>query len=368
MNKMTDISAGTDTPAGTDTGAAALELRNLHHAYGAQMAVDGIDLRIAPGELVCLLGPSGCGKSTTLRLVAGVERPLEGEVLIDGSVVANGSIFMPPEKRRTGLVFQDFALFPHLSVLDNVKFGLRNSTPANIEARALQALTQVGMQDFGAKFPNMLSGGEQQRVALARALAPRPHLMLMDEPFSGLDRRLRDRIRDETLKLLKQEETATLLVTHDPEEALRMADKIALMRDGKFVQVGTPTQLYDTPVDLQTAAFFSDVNVFHGQVSNGRLETPFGRIEAKGLTDGTDATLAFRPHAIVLSDKVGGSGTVERTRMLGERGLVEFIVAGCGTSQFAAHVAPSQLPAIGATVDLQLDKTACFVFEGHQSL
>lgn len=348
--------------------AAALELRNLHHAYGTQMAVDGIDLSVGPGELVCLLGPSGCGKSTTLRLVAGIERPLEGEVLIDGAIVANDGMFLPPEKRRTGLVFQDFALFPHLNVLDNVKFGLRDNTPANIETRALQALTQVGMQDFGSKFPNMLSGGEQQRVALARALAPRPHLMLMDEPFSGLDRRLRDRIRDETLKLLKQEETATLLVTHDPEEALRMADKIALMRNGKFVQVGTPTQLYDTPVDLQTAAFFSDVNVLHSKVTNGGLETPLGRIETTGLIDGTAATLAVRPHAIVLSDNADVSGVVERTRMLGERGLVEFTIAGCGTTQFSAHVAPSKLPTIGATMGLRLDKTACFVFEGHQSL
>lgn len=352
----------------TEIRAAALELRNLHHAYGHQMAVDGIDLSVGPGELVCLLGPSGCGKSTTLRLVAGVERPLEGEVLIDGSVVANSNVFLPPEKRRTGLVFQDFALFPHLSVVDNVKFGLRDSSPEDIYTRALQALTQVGMQDFGAKFPNMLSGGEQQRVALARALAPRPHLMLMDEPFSGLDRRLRDRIRDETLKLLKQEETATLLVTHDPEEALRMADKIALMRNGKFVQVGTPTQLYDTPVDLQTAAFFSDVNVVHSKVTSGSLETPFGRIDAKGLSDGSPATLAFRPHAIVLSGKDSVTGTVERTRMLGERGLVEFTVDDCGTSQFSAHVAPSQLPSTGTTIGLRLDETACFVFEGHQTL
>lgn len=348
--------------------AAALELRNLHHAYGRQMAVDGIDLCIDPGELVCLLGPSGCGKSTTLRLVGGIERPLEGEVLIDGVVVANGTIYQPPEKRRTGLVFQDFALFPHLSVLDNVKFGLRDLPPADIEARSLEALTQVGMQEFGEKFPNMLSGGEQQRVALARALAPRPHLMLMDEPFSGLDRRLRDRIRDETLKLLKQEETATLLVTHDPEEALRMADRIALMRDGKFVQVGTPDQLYGSPVDLETAAFFSDINVLHGQVSGGALETPLGRISANGLHDGTLATLAFRPHGVVLSAAATSSGRVERTRMLGEKGLVEFTVTGCEATRFSAHVSPSELPVTGTTISLRLDETACFVFEGHQSL
>lgn len=349
----------------TDSKTAALELRDLHHAYGDQRAVNGIDLRVGAGELVCLLGPSGCGKSTTLRLVAGVERPLKGQVLIDGTVVADERTFQPPETRRTGLVFQDFALFPHLDVLNNVKFGLRNMEPEHILARATEALAQVGMQDFGAKFPNMLSGGEQQRVALARALAPRPHLMLMDEPFSGLDRRLRDRIRDETLEILKREETATLLVTHDPEEALRMADRIALMRDGKFVQVGTPVELYETPVDLQTAAFFSDVNVVHGKVSGGMLGTVFGPVRADGLADGVEATLAFRPHAIEVSAGREITGTVERTRMLGEKGLVEFAVGG---ETFTAYVEPSGLPASGDTVGLKLSQKACFVFEGHQSL
>lgn len=349
---------------------AALELRNLHHAYGALMAVDGIDLSIGRGELVCLLGPSGCGKSTTLRLVAGVEKPLKGEILIDGSVVSDERTFVPPERRRTGLVFQDFALFPHLDVLDNIKFGLRDMAPEKLEVRAVETLTQVGMERFGAKYPNMLSGGEQQRVALARALAPRPHLMLMDEPFSGLDRRLRDRIRDETLRLLKAEKTATLLVTHDPEEALRMADKIALMREGKFVQVGTPAELYNTPVDLQTAAFFSDVNVLHGRVSDGVLDTPLGKVTTNGLADGADATLAFRPHGIVLADdKIDAiSGNVTRTRMLGDKGLVEFSVADLLDQDFTAHVAPSRLPAAGSDIKLRLLDTHCFVFEGHQTL
>lgn len=348
-----------------DINSAALELRNLHHAYGDQRAVNGIDLKVGAGELVCLLGPSGCGKSTTLRLVAGIERPLEGKILIDGSVVADERTFQPPETRRTGLVFQDFALFPHLDVLNNVKFGLRNMEPERTLARAVEALTQVGMQDFGAKFPNMLSGGEQQRVALARALAPRPHLMLMDEPFSGLDRRLRDRIRDETLKILKREETATLLVTHDPEEALRMADRIALMRDGKFVQVGTPKELYDKPVDLQTAAFFSDVNIIHGKVSGGMLDTPLGPVRAGGLVEGAEATLAFRPHAIEVGAWQEITGTVVRTRMLGEKGLVEFKAAG---ETFIAHVEPWGLPATGDAVGLKLNEKACFVFEGRQSL
>jgi iron(III) transport system ATP-binding protein len=358
-----------------DPKATALEFRDLHHAYQTTKAVDGVSLSVDPGELVCLLGPSGCGKSTTLRLVAGLERPLQGEILIDGEVVANDQIFLPPEHRRTGLVFQDFALFPHLNVLDNVLFGLRRLEANAAQTRALATLTQVGMEGFVEKFPNTLSGGEQQRVALARALAPHPHLMLMDEPFSGLDRRLRDRIRDETLALLKAEQAATLLVTHDPDEALRMADKIALMRRGKFVQVGSPKDLYDRPVDLGTAAFFSDVNIFHGKIEAGGMATPFGNIPAFGLADGSKATLAFRLHAVeiaVVDKPVSDTGivqaSVKRTRMLGEKGLVEFTLQGLETDEYAAHVEPQGLPEPGSQIGLRLGQEARFIFGGHQSL
>ena len=218
-----------------------------------------VALSVAAGEVLCLLGPSGCGKSTTLRLIAGIERPDRGEVAIDGVPVAAPGLSVPPEARGTGLMFQDFALFPHLTVAQNIAFGLSGPRAVR-DARVAELLHRVDLPDYGPKAPHMLSGGEQQRVALARAVAPRPPVMLMDEPFSGLDNRLRDGIRDETLALLKEEGAAVLLVTHEPEEAMRMADQIALMRDGRIVQQGAPYNVYSAPVDRAAAAFFSAIS------------------------------------------------------------------------------------------------------------
>lgn len=206
-----------------------LETRNLTRRFDGRDVVSDVSLSIRPGQVTCLLGPSGCGKSTTLRMIAGIERQDSGEIIVDGGLIAGGGVMLPPERRGIGLMFQDFALFPHLSVLDNVAFGLQGPKPQR-RARVSELLDKVDLLRFIDAFPHQLSGGEQQRVALARALAPRPRVMLMDEPFSGLDNRLRDGIRDETLDLLKAEETAVLLVTHEPEEAMRMADEIALDR------------------------------------------------------------------------------------------------------------------------------------------
>ncbi len=217
-----------------------LEIKNLQRAYGGRAVVDDVSLKIMPGQVTCLLGPSGCGKSTTLRMIAGVEMQDSGTIHVDGKLICDTVFRVPPERREIGLMFQDFALFPHLSVADNVGFGLKTGTKAERRARIEELLERVDLLRFIDGYPHQLSGGEQQRVALARALAPRPKIMLMDEPFSGLDNRLRDDIRDETLGILKEEGTAVLLVTHEPEEAMRMADEIALMRDGKIVQQGPP--------------------------------------------------------------------------------------------------------------------------------
>jgi len=208
-----------------------LEIRNLVRRFGGQAVVDHVSLRVAAGQVTCLLGPSGCGKSTTLRMIAGVEMQDEGEIYVDGALICDTVFRVPPERRAIGLMFQDFALFPHLTVGENVAFGLKDSKEAK-RARVEELLDKVGLKRFTDGYPHQLSGGEQQRVALARALAPRPRIMLMDEPFSGLDNRLRDDIRDQTLEILKQEDAAVLLVTHEPEEAMRMADEIALMRGG----------------------------------------------------------------------------------------------------------------------------------------
>mgnify|MGYP001809880117 FL=1 len=234
----------------------ALAFDGVTHRYGASLAVDNLSLTIGAGEIVCLCGPSGCGKSTLLRIAAGLEGLQHGALRLGGRVVAGKGFSEPPERRGVGLVFQDYALFPHLSILDNVCFGLTKLPAAERRRLALAALEQVGMEEHAAKYPHQLSGGQQQRAALARALAPSPAVLLLDEPFSGLDARLREQVRDETLQVLKRNGAATLLVTHDSEEAMFLADRIALMRAGKLAQTGAPLDLYARPTSPYAASFF----------------------------------------------------------------------------------------------------------------
>ena len=212
----------------------ALHLEGVTHRYGSLTAVSDLALTVEPGQVVCLLGPSGCGKSTVLRIAAGLEALQSGVVWINGKTVADLDDQMPPEHRDVGLVFQDYALVPHLSILDNVLFGLNRWSRRERRDRAMLMLERVRMADYAPAFPHQLSGGQQQRVALARALAPGPGVMLLDEPYSGLDARLRDAVRDEVLHLLKTTGCATLMVTHDSEEAMFMADRIVVMRDGRL--------------------------------------------------------------------------------------------------------------------------------------
>ena len=351
-----------------------LEIKNLARAYDGRAVVDDVSLKIMPGQVTCLLGPSGCGKSTTLRMIAGVEMQDSGSIHVDGALICDTVFRIPPERREIGLMFQDFALFPHLSVADNVAFGLKAGTRAEKRARVAELLARVDMERFIDGFPHQLSGGEQQRVALARALAPRPRIMLMDEPFSGLDNRLRDGIRDETLSILKEEDTAVLLVTHEPDEAMRMADEIALMRNGKIVQQGAPYNVYTRPIDRASVAFFSDANVLRAEVSGALAMTPFGRFLAPGVPDGTAVDIVFRPqHVRIDFDRAGkgplptaSDGTparaiVARARFMGNESLVEFRMDHDG-SILRATVPNVFLPAPGAVMWLTVRRDRCFVF------
>ncbi|HSR80319.1 MAG TPA: ABC transporter ATP-binding protein [Hyphomicrobiaceae bacterium] len=220
------------------TIAARLTFQEVERRYAAVVALAGVSLDVAPGEVVCLLGPSGCGKTTLLRIAAGIERPTGGRVLINGQEASGPTRFVLPEKRNVGLMFQDFALFPHLSLLDNVAFGLKFLPREEARAEALAALARVGLERSAGCYPHILSGGEQQRVALARAIVPRPAVMLMDEPFSGLDMELRERLQEETLALLRETRATCLIVTHAPAEAIRLGDRVAVMRAGRLVQAG----------------------------------------------------------------------------------------------------------------------------------
>lgn len=351
-----------------------LELDEITRIFDGAPVVDGVSLALEAGQVTCLLGPSGCGKSTTLRIAAGVDRQSSGSVRVDGELVSDDRQHLPPEKRSIGLMFQDFALFPHLSVAENVAFGLRDMTRAEQRRRVEDLLGRVDLAGFGPKYPHMLSGGEQQRVAMARALAPRPRVLLMDEPFSGLDNRLRDGIRDETLSLLKEEGTAVLLVTHEPEEAMRMADRIALMRAGRIVQQGAPYNIYNAPIDRAAAAFFSDINVIHGVVRNMMTETPFGQFLTPGLVNDTDVEIIIRPQHLKMDfdregkgpaptsqDGVPARGIVQRARFMGAESLVEFRMEHDG-SALKATVPGVFLPKEGTALWLTFRRDRCFVF------
>ena len=352
----------------------SLVFENVTHDFGQVRAVESFSLEVDTAEVVCLVGPSGCGKSTVLRLAAGLEELQSGRITINGRVVAGGTRIVPPEERRLGLVFQDYALFPHLDVLDNVAFGLRDGSATERRGVAIKVLEQVGMARSAGAFPHTLSGGEQQRVALARALAPKPSLMLLDEPFSGLDVRLRDSVRDETLELLKDAGTPTLLVTHDPGEAMRMADRIAVMRSGRLVQVGTPEQIYHQPTNEFVVGFFSDINVLNGVVHENHIQTPGGdlsvdRHEFGDYENGREVSVIVRNEGVRIANGVdggadGGAGaqaTVSSARILGPYGIVSLEIGETGVV-LTAHVPVSALPRPGARVHVEFDPRQAFVF------
>jgi iron(III) transport system ATP-binding protein len=287
--------------------------------------------------------------------------------------VSDDTLHLPPERRGIGLIFQDFALFPHLTVGQNVAFGVTGSR-SEVAERVNTLLARVDLKGYADQSPHMLSGGEQQRVALARAMAPRPRIMLMDEPFSGLDNRLRDGIRDETLQLLKDEGTAVILVTHEPEEAMRMGDQIALMRHGQIVQQGAPYNVYNAPCDRAAAAFFSDINVVTGTVRGALTTTPFGEFLAPGYANESVVDIVFRPQHVKIDfdrggrgpnptplDGVPARGVVQRARFMGHESLVEFSMDFDG-STLKATVPGVFLPSPGKPLWLTVRRDRCFVF------
>ena len=262
-------------------------------------AVDRASVSLTCGRVTALLGPSGSGKSTLLRAIAGLERLDAGSVRFEGRLWSGDAVHLPPEERRCGVVFQDYALFPHLNALDNVAYGLQGSR-AERRAAALAHLKAVELDGRAYAFPHELSGGEQQRVALARALAPGPDVMVLDEPFSGLDRRLRAELRETSAAVLRASEAATLLVTHDAEEALALADTIALMSEGRIIQTGAPDALYLKPSSLTAARLLGDVEAFDAVVRAGAADTPLGKVEAGDHADGAPVTVLLRPEGVVV--------------------------------------------------------------------
>ena len=329
------------------------------------MALAGVDLDIAPAEVVCLLGPSGCGKTTLLRIAAGIEKPSEGRVLINDREVAGPSCFVAPEHRSVGLMFQDFALFPHLSILGNVAFGLKGLPKDEARREALNALTRVGLESMAEEYPHILSGGQQQRVALARAIVPRPAVMLMDEPFSGLDVQLREAMQEETLGLLRETRATSVIVTHDPEEAMRLGDRIAVMTRGSVVQAGNAEDLYHHPADLFVARLFSEINEIGYRVTGGQIVTPFATLPAPGLSEGSSAVVCIRERGITLSqDGPGLAGRVLDVKFLGDVARLEVGIEGFDR---ALKVRVRELDGWkrGAEVRAEIDPGRVLVFPGE---
>jgi len=288
-----ELTSDEPEPANRATAPAAttpiLRLRSVTKEFGRETAVREVDLDVQDGELLTLLGPSGCGKTTTLRIMAGLERPSDGSVTLAGDSVAGNGQFVGPEERGVGIVFQDFALFPHLTVAENVAFGLTDADDTDAEARVDELLDLVDLQGMGDRAIDQLSGGQQQRVALARSLAPEPDILLLDEPFSNLDVRLRVEMREEVRRILKAAGVTAVSVTHDQEEALSISDRVAVMNDGRIEQVGDPEGVFEHPESRFVASFLGQAGFLSARVSSTSIDTAIGSFDRdllKGLEDG----------------------------------------------------------------------------------
>jgi len=369
----------------------SIAFEEVSHRYPERGEVlRGLSLAAKPGEIVCLLGPSGCGKTTLLRLASGLEPLQAGRITLDGRVIAEPGREVPPESRGIGFVFQDYALFPHLTVEENVAFGLRLVPRGQRKWRIMDALARVGLEAFATAWPHMLSGGQQQRVALARALAPRPALLLLDEAFASLDARLREQVRDDTLHVLQEAGIATLLVTHDAEEAMFMADRIALMNLGRIEQLGTPAELYLSPATRFVATFLGEVNRLPARLAGTRVETPIGGIElgnravagaAQGLgpgvghgagpgaADGATLEVLLRPEGLRILPAGGTPAEVEACRLVGATTLVHLAVADGQGSLLHLHarMPPGTWLSRGDRVFVAMDAERAFVFPAEAS-
>jgi putative spermidine/putrescine transport system ATP-binding protein len=290
-------------------GGTTVEYRHVRRVFGTMSALAGLDLKIEPGELLALLGPSGCGKTTALRLLAGFDQPTSGEVLVDGQDVSR----VPANKRDMGMVFQSYSLFPTMSAQDNVAFGLRmrGESSGDRRKRATELLELVGLGDHVKKYPHQMSGGQLQRVALARALAIAPRVLLLDEPLSALDAKVREQLRDEIRRIQQELGVTTVFVTHDQEEALSMADRVGVMRAGQLEQCAAPSELYDRPATPFVAEFVGTMNRLNAtMVADGKVSVGSQTLPADGASpaSGTTVTVLVRPEAVVVkADPAGGT-------------------------------------------------------------
>lgn len=344
----------------------ALSFKNISYAYGDTPVLHNLSFEAKPGEITCLLGPSGGGKSTLLRLAAGIETVQAGRVEVDGELIASESFFLPPEKRPVGLMFQENALFPHMTIAQNVGFGLNQLSAADSSKRIAELLAMVGLSDFGTRYPHALSGGQQQRVALVRSLAPQPRVLLMDEPYASIDITLRRSLREAARHTLKHTETTSVMVTHDPPEAMEMADTIAVLDAGKIVQVGSPQTLYEQPAAATVAALFGDAQRIDAQRDGTTLKTLYGDIALNpSITQRlnfTDCELVVRPKGLSVKRSADSPLRIVDLRYVGEAWIAFILPENAPPAEQALRLQVNQNMNIGERVSLQAADSGCFVY------
>lgn len=356
--------------------SSILQLKNITKKYSSASipAVDNVSLDLKQGELLGLLGPSGCGKTTLLRIVAGFEKISQGEVAIAGKIITDSQYSAPPEKRNTGMVFQDYALFPHLNVADNIAFGLKGKkrfgrfSPQEIKRRIAEVLNLVGLTGLEKRYPHELSGGQQQRVALARALAPKPSLILLDEPLSNLDVQIRYRLREEIRRILKAAGTSAIFVTHDREEALAISDTIAVMRNGKLEQIGTPEEIYTQPTSRFVAEFVTQANFLTAKREGKLWKTEIGEVDLKyafatgldNIEQVNEAEVMLRQEDIILTPDCNSSVVVRERQFLGREYC--YCLETASGKRLHARTNISNAVAVGTNVNLSMAQAQPVIF------
>ena len=348
-----------------------IAFRGISHKFGNQTALNNIDLEVGDGEIVCILGPSGSGKSTLLRIAAGLEPVQQGTICLDDQLMANAVTNPPPEQRPIGLVFQDHVLFPHQTVAENIAFGLHNQSKAQREAMVEHQLASVDLADMAQRYPHTLSGGQQQRVALIRALATQPSVMLLDEPFASVDTPLRRKLREQARLTLKAAGTPTLMVTHDPEEAMDMADRILVLVEGIAVQLGTPEDLWRSPQDAFVAQTIAGLQSLQGTVQGETVQTLFGAVpmqriinhddkafNPRTLKEGATVTLGLRAHTLALK-AARGPGVISDRRFLGQRYLT---LVTLGDQQLRVETAEQEALPIGTLVEINFASVEALIY------
>ena len=344
-----------------ETGASHISLKNVTKLFNGVRAVDDLTLDVRKGEFFSILGPSGCGKTTILRLIAGLEKPDGGAIAIGDYTVAGSSTWTPSERRGVGIVFQDYALFPHMTLFKNIAFGLKGCRQ-ELKQKVTEMLDLVGLSDTVQKYPHELSGGQQQRIALARALAPSPKVMLLDEPFSNLDADLRLELRTETRRILKEKETTTILVTHDQEEAFSLSDRVGVLNHGRIEQIGTPDEIYHRPSNHFVASFVGRADFISGRIEGNSVVSELGIFKFSGsIPPGfTDVDLMIRSDDVDFTVNAHGDAVIIEAQFLGAEVIYKLMLTD---GKIIHSIKPSiDINRVGARVKIKIDPAHIVVF------